>query len=80
MLRPDRSEEIRIRIARAAARWALTPKQADVLRALVDGYSNRAIGALLGIAEGTVELHVSAILQKAGAESRSALVAMTWHA
>ena len=78
VLRPERGDEAAVRVAQAAARWQLTPKQAQVLAVVVDGYSNRAIAALLGIAEGTAELHVSAILQKAGVETRSALVARVW--
>lgn len=61
-----------------ARRWGLTPRQGDVLALIAEGLSNRAIAARLGCAEGTVEIHVSAILDKADAESRAQLVARVW--
>ncbi len=73
--RHDPSGEAAFRAAAAAARWALTPRQEDVLRLVVEGRSNLAIAACLQIAEGTVEIHVSAILAKARVTSRSALAA-----
>lgn len=38
----------------------LTGRQRDVLRLLSQGHSNRQIGQVLGIAEGTVKVHVNA--------------------
>ena len=65
-------------VAAARARWGLTPRQADVLRLVGRGLSNRAVGQTLGCAESTVELHVTALFQKAQCESRAALVAKLW--
>ncbi|TMA27789.1 MAG: hypothetical protein E6J78_08955 [Deltaproteobacteria bacterium] len=65
-------------VATAAVRWFLTPRQAQVLRLLARGHSNRALSAALGCAESTVELHVSALLDKADCESRAQLVARLW--
>lgn len=62
----------------AQDRWALTPRQTEVVELLAQGRSNRAISMELGCAEGTVELHVSAVLEKAGAESRVEVVARFW--
>lgn len=67
--------------ARAAAlrqRWSLTPRQAAVLAEVALGRTNKAIAASLGIAEGTVELHVTALLQRSESESRAQLVARFW--
>lgn len=64
-------------IDRVAALWTLTPRQRGVLGCIVRGHKNRDIGRELGISERTVEVHVSAILDRAGMESRSALVAAT---
>lgn len=66
------------RVARATARWGLTRRQAEVLREIAHGRSNRTIAVALGCMEGTIELHVSAILAKAQAESRGELVARVW--
>ena len=52
---------------------ALTSREADVLELVGAGLSNRAIGAKLGLAEGTVKNHVSNILSKLQARSRTEL-------
>jgi DNA-binding NarL/FixJ family response regulator len=49
-----------------------------VLAHLVRGDSNQTIGLALGVSEGAVELHVSALLARLDVESRSALVARFW--
>ncbi|MCA1828795.1 MAG: LuxR C-terminal-related transcriptional regulator, partial [Myxococcales bacterium] len=41
-------------------------------------FSNRRVAASLGCSESTVELHVTALLEKAGCESRAQLVARVW--
>ena len=54
---------------------ALSAREADVLRALVNGARNRDIAALLGISERTVKAHLGSIYQKLEVTSRSAAVA-----
>lgn len=49
----------------------LTARELQVLRLLADGRSNRAIGQELAISEHTVKFHVTSILAKLGAESRT---------
>lgn len=51
---------------------SLSRRETDVLRLLVDGQSNRAIGEALSISERTVEAHVQHILAKLEVESRTA--------
>ncbi|MGE0327143.1 MAG: LuxR C-terminal-related transcriptional regulator [Polyangiaceae bacterium] len=74
----DRRAPARNLEARLAA-WArsldLTKRQREVATLLVQGASNASIAAVLGCAERTVEVHVSAILAKAGAESRAEIIA-----
>lgn len=62
----------------AARRWNLTPRQAEVTGLIARGLTNRAIADRIGCTEGTVGLHVSAILQKAGAVGRAELTARFW--
>jgi DNA-binding CsgD family transcriptional regulator len=62
----------------AARRWGLTPRQAEVVALIAKGLTNRAIADRIGCTEGTVGLHVSAILQKAAAEGRAELTARFW--
>ena len=58
----------------------LTRRQVDVLNLLVKGKTNREIAVLLGLTEGTVKLHVTAVLKALGVKSRTqALVAATRH-
>jgi DNA-binding NarL/FixJ family response regulator len=48
----------------------LTPKQVEVLSLAAEGLSNRQIAGRLGIAEGTVKLHMSAIYTKLEVDRR----------
>jgi len=53
---------------------ALSPRERDVLAAVVDGRSSKAIAAELGIAVKTVEAHRARIMAKLGAPSLAGLV------
>ena len=66
------------RLALATARWGLTAKQARVLSHVAQGHANKTVAARLGCADNTVELHVTALLARAEAESRAQLVAKFW--
>ena len=59
-------------------RWDLTPRQSQVLGVLCEGASNKCIAARLEASERTVEIHLTAIMEKAGVESRAALIAAFW--
>lgn len=48
----------------------LTPRESEILGLLAEGQSNKAIARNLGISDGTVKLHVKAILRKLGVHSR----------
>jgi DNA-binding NarL/FixJ family response regulator len=61
-------------LARSLGHDALTAREAEVLQALAQGLSNKAIGRKLGIALGTVKAHVKAILEKLDAVSRTQAV------
>lgn len=54
----------------------LTEREREVLAALRAGYSNARIGTRLGISVRTVKTHVSNILAKLGAESRTHAAAL----
>lgn len=69
-----------VRVTRAAEVWALTRAQSEVLAEVVFGKTNKEIAAELGIAEATVEVHVTALLRKAHAGNRASLVATFWTA
>lgn len=61
-------------VGSAARRFGLTPAQTRVLERVARGVSNATIAAELGVAERTVEAHVTAILVKAQVPSRAALI------
>ena len=48
----------------------LTPRESEILALLAEGQSNKAIARNLGISDGTVKLHVKAILRKLDVHSR----------
>ncbi len=52
----------------------LTPREEEVLRMIAEGLANKAIAAELGITPHTVKFHVTSIMQKLGAESRTEAV------
>lgn len=54
----------------------LTPRETEVLKALVSGARSSQIAAQLGITERTVKSHLANIYQKLGVDSRSAAVAL----
>ncbi len=49
---------------------SLTPRETEILALLAEGQSNKAIARNLGISDGTVKLHVKAILRKLNLHSR----------
>lgn len=62
---------------RTESRTALTPRQMDVLRELVNGKANKEIGQKLDMSEATVKVHITAIFRNLNVANRTqaALVA-----
>ncbi|GJE01636.1 LuxR C-terminal-related transcriptional regulator [Methylobacterium isbiliense] len=50
----------------------LTPRQRDVLSLLVEGKSNKEIARQLQLGEGTVKVHIAALLRGLGVQNRAA--------
>lgn len=76
VLRPgSRDARLEHAVAAATARWRLTPRRRAVLARVVHGEANGQIAAALEISPRAVELHVTALLDLAGVDSRAALVA-----
>lgn len=57
--------------AETSTHAGLTPRQLEVLHLLGQGLSNKAIGKQLNVAEGTVKLHVAAILRLLNTRNRT---------
>lgn len=60
----------------AGPAFDLTPREEEVLEQMIEGKSNRQIALELEIATATVKCHVSNILSKMGAESRTEAATM----
>jgi DNA-binding NarL/FixJ family response regulator len=60
--------------AAAASLSNLTPRQLDVLRCLQRGEPNKSIARELGLTEGTVKIHIAAILRVLQARNRTEAV------
>ena len=54
----------------------ITSRETEVLRMLAEGLANKEIGARLGISEHTVKFHISSILDKLGASTRTEAVTL----
>lgn len=54
----------------------ITARESEVLRMLAEGLANKEIAARLGISEHTVKFHISSILDKLGASTRTEAVTM----
>ena len=57
-----------------AGQLGLTPRQAEVLSLLIQGKPNKLICRDLNLAEGTVKIHVAAILKALGVMNRTQAV------
>ncbi|WP_376989476.1 LuxR C-terminal-related transcriptional regulator [Bosea sp. R86505] len=64
-------DDARLSAERPEPLSALSGRQRDVLALLAEARSNREIAAALGITEGTVKLHVAAVLKQLGAANRT---------
>lgn len=58
-----------------AASTLLSPRESEVLALLAEGLGNKEIAARLGVSENTIKFHVSSIMDKLDAGSRTEAVA-----
>jgi two-component system, NarL family, response regulator len=66
--------EIAAQLARRIPRTALSPREMEILTLVVQGKSNKEIGAALDISEGTVRVHASNLLSKLHCSGRAQAV------
>jgi DNA-binding NarL/FixJ family response regulator len=66
--------DIAAKLAERLSAPELTPRELEVLRLLVDGKSNKEIGGVMDISEGTVKVHVIHILEKLQVSGRAAAI------
>jgi DNA-binding NarL/FixJ family response regulator len=65
---------VRREVASKEMTSVLSRREVDVVRAVAQGLRNREIAERLGIAEGTVKLHLHTIYTKLGVDGRTALI------
>jgi DNA-binding NarL/FixJ family response regulator len=70
------SPQVAARLAESIAIEPLTAREEEVLRLVVEGLCNKAIGRRLGIAVGTVKSHLKSTFDKLNVESRTQAVAV----
>lgn len=66
--------EVQARLAQRASMPTLTSREIQVLQLISQGLRNKEIGATLGIAEGTVQIHVKNIFSKLSVNDRTGAV------
>ena len=59
--------------------FGLTPRELDIVRMVVGGFTNKQIGEKLAIGENTVKSHLTHIFNKVGASSRIELALFAEH-
>lgn len=69
------SRSVAERLLDTLAQAIPTARELEVLQLMARGLSNKDIGRLLGIGEGTVKTHVKAILSKLGEPTRTGAIA-----
>ncbi len=67
-----------VAVPRAAAPDVLTPRERSVLGLVAGGRTNRQVGAELFISEKTVSVHLSRVMAKLGASSRTEAVSVAY--
>jgi DNA-binding CsgD family transcriptional regulator len=71
VVEPTKSEEV---AWLNAASYGLSPREEEVVKLVVHGFSNRQISRTLHISENTVQRHLSNIFEKVGVRSRKELL------
>jgi DNA-binding NarL/FixJ family response regulator len=73
--RHDADTRVASCVRTCADRWNLTARQAEVLALVTRGLANATIADMLSVGERSIELHMTEIFDRAGVDSRAALVA-----
>lgn len=66
--------EVQARLAERATMATLTSREIEVMQLISQGLRNKEVGAMLGITEGTVQIHVKNIFAKLGVNDRTGAV------
>lgn len=65
---------VQARLAERASMATLTPREIEVIQLISQGLRNKEVGAMLGITEGTVQIHAKNIFAKLNVNDRTGAV------
>lgn len=74
----DQERYVASNLALYCEKYALTPRERDVLRAIIDGKGNQNIASEMHLALGTVKSHTHNIFKKTGTKTRQELLQQFW--
>lgn len=72
----DLAQQVRTPVSSPAGSEHLTPRELEVLGMLAEGLGNRGIASRLRVSDHTVKFHISSILDKLGAATRTEAVTL----
>ena len=75
---PTARQHVEMRFDRFCGQKGISVREADVVRLVLEGKSNRQIAEELFISPGTVKAHVHAIYRKCGVNNRTNLLQLFW--
>jgi len=73
----ERGEQTSIAQSNSRKLGALSEREREVLKLIIEGHSSSAVASLLGISRRTVDIHRARVMEKMGTKSLAALVRMT---
>lgn len=71
----EHHDKLKDPVASLIEKAGINPREAEILRLMADGYTNKQMAATLFISESTVKKHINAIYHKLGVSNRMGLAA-----
>lgn len=71
----EHHDKLKDPVASLIEKAGINPREAEILRLMADGYTNKQMAATLFISESTVKKHINAIYHKMGVSNRMGLAA-----
>ena len=71
----EHHDKLKDPVASLIEKAGINPREAEILRLMTDGYTNKQMAATLFISESTVKKHINAIYHKLGVSNRMGLAA-----
>lgn len=78
LVKKDAMEDVNRNLKMAGAKFALSTRESEVLKELLDGRTNSEISETLSVSLSTVKKHVYSIFNKIGVNSRAQLLTFVY--